>query len=276
MTSFYAVAAGRIPGIYMTWAECSTQVNDGFKGAKYKKFSTRQEAENFISNPVFGKSIKRPLDCHPNSTLSHSSTEEDARSLEFNKRKQKAKKQEKDFDPFTTPTGRKVNINEILYCDGGSNKQTKANGLNEAWGSVVYGDATDAIEPNRHLFDELELREVDLPVGHRTIVVFVAKDVASQNNNGAELLGMYMSCLIALKNKNKQIKVIYSDSNLIIDYWSRGHVSIASRAKMDPVKLYYINRLALLRQEFERSGGEIAKVPASRNLSDFLPQGMHV
>uniref|UniRef100_A0A336LL17 Ribonuclease H n=1 Tax=Culicoides sonorensis TaxID=179676 RepID=A0A336LL17_CULSO len=33
---FYAVANGKIPGIYKTWAECENQVK-GFSGAKYKK-----------------------------------------------------------------------------------------------------------------------------------------------------------------------------------------------------------------------------------------------
>ncbi|XP_058814866.1 ribonuclease H1 [Topomyia yanbarensis] len=44
---FYAVAKGRIVGVYETWPDCQRQVN-GFTGAKYKKFPTRQQAETFI------------------------------------------------------------------------------------------------------------------------------------------------------------------------------------------------------------------------------------
>lgn len=44
---FYAVAKGRKVGIFNTWAECQKQVNK-FKGAKFKKFYTKAEAENFI------------------------------------------------------------------------------------------------------------------------------------------------------------------------------------------------------------------------------------
>ena len=44
---FYAVAKGRIPGIYKTWAECQEQVT-GFGGAIFKKFETKGEAELFI------------------------------------------------------------------------------------------------------------------------------------------------------------------------------------------------------------------------------------
>lgn len=46
--AFYAVASGRRPGIYDTWAQCEDQVK-GFKNAKYKKFNTRQEAEQFVN-----------------------------------------------------------------------------------------------------------------------------------------------------------------------------------------------------------------------------------
>lgn len=45
--SYYAVARGHKPGIYATWDECSEQVL-GFSRSRYKKFSTEQEANEFI------------------------------------------------------------------------------------------------------------------------------------------------------------------------------------------------------------------------------------
>ena len=47
--NFYAVAVGRNTGIFSTWDECSSQVN-GFKGSRFKKFSTVEEAESFIAS----------------------------------------------------------------------------------------------------------------------------------------------------------------------------------------------------------------------------------
>ena len=41
--NYYVVKAGRKPGIYMTWNDCKAQV-EGFAGAKYKGFATREEA----------------------------------------------------------------------------------------------------------------------------------------------------------------------------------------------------------------------------------------
>ena len=41
---FYVVWTGRIPGVYTSWEECREQV-DGFPGARYKAFASRDEAE---------------------------------------------------------------------------------------------------------------------------------------------------------------------------------------------------------------------------------------
>lgn len=46
---YYAVKNGRVPGIYNSWAECQKQIH-GFKNASYKSFTTRTEAEEFISD----------------------------------------------------------------------------------------------------------------------------------------------------------------------------------------------------------------------------------
>ncbi|GFN35253.1 ribonuclease H1 domain-containing protein [Tepidimicrobium xylanilyticum] len=49
MAKYYAVRVGRNKGIYKTWAECEAQVK-GFSNAVYKKFSTYEEAINFIED----------------------------------------------------------------------------------------------------------------------------------------------------------------------------------------------------------------------------------
>ncbi len=46
---FYAVAVGRNTGIYSTWDECQSQVK-GFSNARFKSFSTVEEAESFIAS----------------------------------------------------------------------------------------------------------------------------------------------------------------------------------------------------------------------------------
>lgn len=48
MSKFYAVKIGKKPGIYNSWADCQQQVN-GFKGAIFKSFKTKEEADCFIN-----------------------------------------------------------------------------------------------------------------------------------------------------------------------------------------------------------------------------------
>lgn len=45
---YYAVKEGRATGIYETWAECQKQVI-GYKGALFKSFPTKQEADAYLS-----------------------------------------------------------------------------------------------------------------------------------------------------------------------------------------------------------------------------------
>jgi len=58
---FYAVAVGRVPGIYTDWPTAEAQVK-GFAGAKFKGFAIRGEAEEWLHNPVYDR---RPKDEKP-------------------------------------------------------------------------------------------------------------------------------------------------------------------------------------------------------------------
>lgn len=48
---YYAVKKGKTPGIYMTWDACKAVV-DGYPGAVYKSFKTKEEAETFIGTDM--------------------------------------------------------------------------------------------------------------------------------------------------------------------------------------------------------------------------------
>lgn len=54
---FYAVKKGKKPGIYTTWSDCQKQVN-GFSGAQYKSFKTKNEALVYMGEK--NASTKRP------------------------------------------------------------------------------------------------------------------------------------------------------------------------------------------------------------------------
>jgi ribonuclease HI len=70
---FYAVKLGRTPGIYKTWSECELNVK-GFKGAVFKKFNSKKEAQEFIdlkenSTKIEKKSISCDGSCLGNPGL---------------------------------------------------------------------------------------------------------------------------------------------------------------------------------------------------------------
>lgn len=56
---FYAVRKGRTTGIFTDWMRCKASI-DGFQGARYKGFETREEAENWMQgdDPCDGKAGK--------------------------------------------------------------------------------------------------------------------------------------------------------------------------------------------------------------------------
>lgn len=58
MPNFYAVKEGKKPGIYNTWEECQEQIK-GFSGAKYKKFTSYDEAAHFCESNIDKGSITK-------------------------------------------------------------------------------------------------------------------------------------------------------------------------------------------------------------------------
>lgn len=60
---FYVVWKGKEPGVYDSWKKCERQIN-GFNGAKYKSFSSREQAEEAFLGPheeYIGKTVLKPI-----------------------------------------------------------------------------------------------------------------------------------------------------------------------------------------------------------------------
>jgi ribonuclease HI len=62
--TFYAVANGRSIGIFLNWNDCNNSVK-GYKNALYKKFDTKEDADNFI------KLNEKIYDTNNNNTPKH-------------------------------------------------------------------------------------------------------------------------------------------------------------------------------------------------------------
>ncbi len=113
VNAFYAVANGRTPGVFLTWAECEKSVKD-FPGAKYKKFTSEQEAKDFCKTPVksFVKSAAKPSVVSTKSKYSDVSFDSESGSEEEQEVKPKSK-------PKTTQTSyssnkKPVQINNFI------------------------------------------------------------------------------------------------------------------------------------------------------------------
>ncbi len=84
-----------------------------------------------------------------------------------------------------------------------------------------------------------------------------------RTNNFGELTGLFAALKYAKKNN---IKVICGDSNLVIEYWSRGRYNSDGLEK-DTVEL--IKKVTLLRTEFEKNGGTVKKISGDVNPADL-------
>lgn len=63
---FYAVANGKNIGIFLNWNDCNNSVK-GYKNAIYKKFDTKEDADNFIKNN--NKSIDKTIQTTDNNCI---------------------------------------------------------------------------------------------------------------------------------------------------------------------------------------------------------------
>lgn len=161
-----------------------------------------------------------------------------------------------------------------LYVDGCFNKNTNG----EGWASVCNNIEKDMIESYYFVcLEDLPFKVVKTPKGLKCIIIAQFNDVSTQQNNGAELLAFMAALRIAKYiNCNKgdnfigpPIKKIYSDSQLLVQWWSKGMINKKTKQKMDQKKLMYIYECAALRSDFEKEGGIIEFVSGDNNIADL-------
>lgn len=151
---------------------------------------------------------------------------------------------------------------EKIYVDGCCNRDSG----NCGWGSVCEHNGTPLLNTHSDLLPDMTLQEVNTPKGFQKVIISKFSDVQSQQNNGAELLGMIAGLRIAIKYG---AKFLLSDSQLLVQYWSLDKVSPATKKKMDPLKYRYIQECTDLRKQFESKGGVVVKIPGDKNLADL-------
>mgnify|MGYP000918443353 FL=1 len=89
---------------------------------------------------------------------------------------------------------------------------------------------------------------------------YVAKH---RSNNYGELVGLYAALVYA---KKYEIKKIFGDSSLVLNYWSKGHYN-ASNIEFETIEL--IKKVTLMRKKFEHQNGIIEKISGDLNPADL-------
>lgn len=185
-----------------------------------------------------------------------------------------------------------LDLSEIS-SDGAFNPRTEP----YAWSSVVDKNGDDLIPTYLHWFEQdnpvisignvpntnntnvvsdisSRLQVSIQPLKHKLKgttmdrhVVNVKFDPVVHQNNGGELIGLLIA--LRLATKEPTIRKIFTDSNLLLLYWSKGHVRRKTWESMDPAKQKCIEECKDLRAKFESRGGELFFIPGQDNLADL-------
>lgn len=148
-----------------------------------------------------------------------------------------------------------------LYVDGCCNREIGA------CASVVDENGVDLIGRYCDFLESQKLMEWFVrktnPKNGRQVYEVRFNDVATQQNNGAELLAATLGILIALEYDYDEV---FSDSQLIVDYWSK---KLSTKIK-DPKKLEVQKILIELTDLFTRiHRGRLTKISGDDNIADL-------
>lgn len=86
-----------------------------------------------------------------------------------------------------------------------------------------------------------------------------------RTNNYGELIALLLGLRIARRLARK---ALFSDSALVLDFWSRGHVT-AKKRQEDPELYALARKAAEERRAFERAGGRCLKISGGINPADL-------
>lgn len=85
----------------------------------------------------------------------------------------------------------------------------------------------------------------------------------NRTNNFGELTGLYLALKYA---KKFNVKKIYGDSQLVIEYWSKRRYNACN---LDNDTINLIETVAVMRRDFENEGGKVARIDGDYNPADL-------
>lgn len=114
--------------------------------------------------------------------------------------------------------------------------------------SVIRADGKDLLCKYHYLFTDVKMQEAMFTSGRRNVIDF--------NDGNTDLLAMYAALLIA--TNSDRYKVIWSDSELLVDYWSK-KLTPKKAQNMHPDIVSMIYEVIRLRKEFTSVVMKVAK-----------------
>ena len=228
-TKFYAVAAGRQPGIYSTWAECERQVK-GFSGARFKSFKTREEASAFVSGAAGTQTARVAAAAAPRSDASAVA---DRTSNPNPNQQSSSYAQKRPAEPAPSAAKRpRVTVNDnspnnsgvviTVYFDGGARGNPGVAGAGAVITSQINGDDASRVVKIRQYCGPSATNNVaeytGLLLGLRTAKNFVEKYLRdlSKANTGASTTAISLTSTAKIAPPIDIQINIRGDSDLII------------------------------------------------------------
>lgn len=239
-------------GVVDTWPMCQ-EICKG-QNAKYKGFPSRAEAENWLSagaeyEEKTGKFYAVYLEASNLSKIVNTWSEcqkltkdKKSRYKSF-KTKKEAEAWLKAGANYENKAEIKKNLPEGIYFDAGTGRGigVEVRVTNKS-GTSILNKFLEANKINEH-------GNYLCPKG--------------STNNFGELLGIYIAINIALK---ENINNIYGDSKLVLEYWSKGFVK---KENVSDETFSLIEQVKKLRNEYEKTGGNITHVSGDYNPADL-------
>ncbi len=240
-------------GIVDNWLMCQ-EICKGQKGARYKGFISKKEAEDWLGS---GREYKEKKDKFYAYYLEEDRVSDIVTTWSLCQKRIKGKraryksfKNEKEAKSWLDNGAKyedkneiKANLQEGIYFDAGTGRGIGV----EVRVTDVKGDS---------ILDRLLEKNKINEFGN-----YLCKE--GSTNNFGELLGIYIALKIAIKEKKMNV---FGDSALVINYWSKGFIK---KENVNEETLELSKKVKKLREIFEEQGGRIDYVSGNYNPADL-------
>lgn len=255
---FYAFDNGEERGIVDSWSTCEAKVKG--RKARFKGFPDRPSAEAWLAGDFSGGS-SRKVYAYVIETGSGIVSSWDECELKVRGRQAR-------YRGFADRAAAEAWLSTgARYEDKAADKKAA---VNDYPSDAVFFDSgtgrgrgTEVKVVNREGVPIIHLAGDDLggDITKEGTVLLGPK----RTNNYGELLACLLALRVAASNGSRHI---YGDSRLVLEYWSKGHVTRAKRTS-DPDLSKLADTTAKARRQFEASGGKLDHIPGGINPADL-------